>query len=88
MIDVEIARRKLLEDVPIPTRLEDPVNFDTSEIPWWAWVKRFHLPEVGGWAHQLYYARLAACSLPCAVVPVNPTCPLSHCMLLCVYCIP
>lgn len=22
------------------------VNFDTSDIPWWAWVKRFHLPEV------------------------------------------
>ena len=20
--------------------------FDTAEIPWWAWVKRFHLPEV------------------------------------------
>lgn len=19
--------------------------FDTAEIPWWAWVKRFHLPE-------------------------------------------
>lgn len=19
--------------------------FDTSEIPWWAWVRRFHLPE-------------------------------------------
>lgn len=45
VIDVEIARRKLLEDSPIPTRLDDPVNFDTSEIPWWSWVKRFHLPE-------------------------------------------
>ena len=21
--------------------------FDTAEIPWWAWVRRFHLPEVG-----------------------------------------
>ena len=20
--------------------------FDTAEIPWWAWVRRFHLPEV------------------------------------------
>ena len=19
--------------------------FDTAEIPWWAWVRRFHLPE-------------------------------------------
>lgn len=25
---------------------EDPVLFDTAEIPWWAWVRRFHLPEV------------------------------------------
>jgi hypothetical protein len=22
------------------------VLFDTAEIPWWAWVRRFHLPEV------------------------------------------
>jgi len=21
------------------------VLFDTAEIPWWAWVRRFHLPE-------------------------------------------
>ena len=40
-----MARRKLLEDAPIPSTNEDPVNFDTSEIPWWAWVRRFHLPE-------------------------------------------
>ncbi len=46
MIDAEVARRKLLEDCPIPSINEEPVNFDTSEIPWWAWVKRFHLPEV------------------------------------------
>ncbi|GLC39004.1 hypothetical protein PLESTB_001772400 [Pleodorina starrii] len=45
VIDAEVARRKLLEDYPIPSINEDPVNFDTSEIPWWAWVKRFHLPE-------------------------------------------
>ncbi|PNH02733.1 hypothetical protein TSOC_011259 [Tetrabaena socialis] len=48
VIDIEIARRKLLEDNPIPSINEEPVNFDTSEIPWWAWVKRFHLPEVSG----------------------------------------
>lgn len=46
VIDAEIARRKLLEDVPIPSTNEEPVLFDTAEIPWWAWVKRFHLPEV------------------------------------------
>lgn len=42
----EMARRKLLEDSPIPSTNEEPVLFDTSEIPWWAWVRRFHLPEV------------------------------------------
>jgi hypothetical protein len=47
VIDAEIARRKLLEDSPIPSTNEDPVLFDTAEIPWWAWVRRFHLPEVG-----------------------------------------
>lgn len=45
VIDAEMARRKLLEDTPIPCINEEPVNFDTSEIPWWAWVRRFHLPE-------------------------------------------
>lgn len=45
VIDAEMARRKLLEDTPIPCTNEEPVLFDTSEIPWWAWVRRFHLPE-------------------------------------------
>jgi hypothetical protein len=45
VIDAEMARRKLLEDTPIPSINEEPVLFDTSEIPWWAWVRRFHLPE-------------------------------------------
>jgi hypothetical protein len=45
VIDAEIARRRLLEDSPIPCTNEDPVLFDTAEIPWWAWVRRFHLPE-------------------------------------------
>jgi len=44
VIDAEIARRKLLEGTPIPSVNEDPVNFDTGMIPWWAWVRRFHLP--------------------------------------------
>jgi hypothetical protein len=46
VIDAEMARRALLEVSPIPSVNEDPVNFDTAEIPWWAWVRRFHLPEV------------------------------------------
>jgi hypothetical protein len=45
VIDAEMARRKLLEDMPIPSTNEEPVLFDTAEIPWWAWVRRFHLPE-------------------------------------------
>ena len=45
VIDAEMARRKLLEDTPIPSTNEEPVLFDTGEIPWWAWVRRFHLPE-------------------------------------------
>lgn len=47
VIDAEMARRKLLEESPIASTQEEPVLFDTSEIPWWAWVRRFHLPEVG-----------------------------------------
>ena len=46
VIDAEMQRRKLLEDSPIASTNEDPVFFDTAQIPWWAWVKRFHLPEV------------------------------------------
>lgn len=45
VIDAEMQRRKILEDTPLPSRLDSPVNFDTSMVPWWAWVKRFHLPE-------------------------------------------
>ena len=46
VIDAEMGRRRLLEDTPIASTNEDPVFFDTDQIPWWAWVKRFHLPEV------------------------------------------
>lgn len=45
VIDAEVARRQLLEESPIAS-INDAVKFDTSEIPWWAWVKRFHLPVV------------------------------------------
>jgi len=47
VIDAEMQRRKLLEDTPIDSIYGAPVNFDTQSIPWWAWVRRFHLPEVG-----------------------------------------
>nr|GMD76708.1 light-harvesting complex-like protein 3 isotype 2, chloroplastic [Ipomoea batatas] len=45
VIDAEVKRRKWLEDNPETTSNQDPVLFDTSIIPWWAWMKRFHLPE-------------------------------------------
>lgn len=45
VIDAEMERRRLLEESPIPSTNEEPVLFDTAEIPWWAWVRRFHLPE-------------------------------------------
>lgn len=45
VIDAEVRRRKWLEDNPESSSNDDPVVFDTSIIPWWAWMKRFHLPE-------------------------------------------
>ncbi|XP_047323448.1 light-harvesting complex-like protein 3 isotype 1, chloroplastic [Impatiens glandulifera] len=45
VIDAEVRRRKWLEDNPESTNNNDPVIFDSSIIPWWSWVKRFHLPE-------------------------------------------
>ncbi|OMP07600.1 Chlorophyll A-B binding protein [Corchorus olitorius] len=45
VIDAEVKRRKWLQDNPETTSNDDPVVFDTSIIPWWAWMKRFHLPE-------------------------------------------
>ncbi|XXG78011.1 hypothetical protein AAC387_Pa08g2043 [Persea americana] len=45
VIDAEARRRKWLEDNPESSSNEDPILFDTSIIPWWAWMKRFHLPE-------------------------------------------
>ncbi|CAD6248257.1 unnamed protein product [Miscanthus lutarioriparius] len=41
----EARRRKWLEDYPEATSTDEAVVFDTSIIPWWAWMKRFHLPE-------------------------------------------
>ncbi len=45
VIDAEARRRKWLEDNPESTSNDNPVVFDTSIVPWWAWIKRFHLPE-------------------------------------------
>ncbi|XP_065856857.1 light-harvesting complex-like protein 3 isotype 1, chloroplastic [Euphorbia lathyris] len=45
VIDAEVRRRKLLEANPESSNNYEPVVFDTSIIPWWAWMKRFHLPE-------------------------------------------
>lgn len=45
VIDAEVRRRKWLQENPEPSSNESSVVFDTSIIPWWAWMKRFHLPE-------------------------------------------
>jgi hypothetical protein len=59
VIDAEVVRRKLLEANPVSSNNEEPVVFDTSIVPWWAWVKRFHLPEaelLNGRAAMIGYA--------------------------------
>ncbi|XP_073124712.1 light-harvesting complex-like protein 3 isotype 1, chloroplastic [Henckelia pumila] len=45
VIDAEVKRRKWMTDNPTSSNNENPIIFDTSIIPWWAWTKRFHLPE-------------------------------------------
>lgn len=40
-----MVRRQWLEENPQSSSNDDKVLFDTSTIPWWAWVRRFHLPE-------------------------------------------
>ncbi|WOL07149.1 hypothetical protein Cni_G15886 [Canna indica] len=45
VVDAEVRRRKWLQDNPEASSDDEPVLFDTSIIPWWTWVKRFHLPE-------------------------------------------
>ena len=57
VIDAEVVHRKALEDCPAVYD-EDGV-FDTSIVPWWVWVKRFHLPEaekINGRAAMVGYA--------------------------------
>ncbi|CAL0313711.1 unnamed protein product [Lupinus luteus] len=45
VIDAEAKRRKWLENSPESTSNDNLVVFDTNIVPWWAWIKRFHLPE-------------------------------------------
>ncbi|KAH7514275.1 hypothetical protein FEM48_Zijuj11G0071400 [Ziziphus jujuba var. spinosa] len=45
VIDAEARRRKWLESNPESSSNDEPIVFDTSIIPWWAWIKRYHLPE-------------------------------------------
>ncbi|KAJ6808217.1 light-harvesting complex-like protein 3 isotype 1, chloroplastic [Iris pallida] len=45
VIDAEARRRKWLQDNPESSSNDEPVVFDTSVIPWWSWMKRYHLPE-------------------------------------------
>ncbi|XP_024379271.1 light-harvesting complex-like protein 3 isotype 1, chloroplastic [Physcomitrium patens] len=59
IIDAEVVRRKILEANPESSSNDDEVVFDTSIVPWWAWVKRFHLPEaelLNGRAAMIGYA--------------------------------
>lgn len=41
----EAKRRKFLELHPEASTNDDPVLFRTSIVPWWAWIKKSHLPE-------------------------------------------
>ncbi|EXC21076.1 hypothetical protein L484_017086 [Morus notabilis] len=45
LIVAEARRRKFLELHPEAATNQDPVLFRSSIIPWWAWLKRSHLPE-------------------------------------------
>jgi len=57
----EARRRKWLEDYPEATNTDEAVVFDTSIIPWWAWMKRFHLPEaekLNGYHQALFFCHL------------------------------
>ena len=66
VIDAEMGRRRLLEDTPIASTNEDPVFFDTDQIPWWAWVKRFHLPEVSRKSRLYIYFCRSICNIAMA----------------------
>ncbi|XP_068634759.1 light-harvesting complex-like protein 3 isotype 1, chloroplastic [Aristolochia californica] len=44
-VEEEARRRKFLQTYPQPATHESPVLFRSCTIPWWAWLRRFHLPE-------------------------------------------
>ncbi|GLT60292.1 hypothetical protein SLA2020_330640 [Shorea laevis] len=41
----EAKRRKFLEMYPEASTNQEPMLFRSSIVPWWAWLKRSHLPE-------------------------------------------
>ncbi|KAB2020200.1 hypothetical protein ERO13_D07G049200v2 [Gossypium hirsutum] len=45
VIVAEAKRRKYLEMYPETCSNQEPVQFRSSIIPWWAWFMRTHLPE-------------------------------------------
>lgn len=51
----EVRRRKWLKDHLESSSNDDPVVFRSSIIPWWPWVKRFHLPEAELLNGIIYY---------------------------------
>ena len=64
VLDAEQARRALLAATPVAvpdvtvSGDADVVDFDTNMVPWWVWVKRYHLPvaeKVNGRAAMLGY---------------------------------
>ena len=57
VIDAEVVHRRALEENPAV--YDEDGLFDTSIVPWWVWVKRFHLPEaekINGRAAMVGYA--------------------------------
>ncbi|XP_020262638.1 uncharacterized protein LOC109838620 [Asparagus officinalis] len=52
-----VARiRKWLQETPEASSNDEPVVFDSSIIPWWAWIKIYNLPEaelLNGWLLHL-----------------------------------
>jgi len=45
VIDAEIVRRRWLEVRPEGSSTECEVTFTLEQVPWFVWVKRFHLPQ-------------------------------------------
>lgn len=45
LVDEVKARHGFARAHRFPPPASPAPQFDTSVIPWWAWVRRFHLPE-------------------------------------------